>query len=99
MESNVHTSDVDCDFLLSNMQAINLFKLTVELNMPCIQLANYLLGKILVRKFEDKCLKGRIVETECYLGTEDKASQTYNGRYNTYSRFAFSLTDLSDHLY
>lgn len=61
---------------------VNLYKLTEELNLPAIQLANYLLGKVLVRTSENKILKGRIVETECYLGSDDKASQTYNGRYN-----------------
>lgn len=35
-------------------------------------------GKILVRRLENgTLLKGRIVETESYLGGEDKASQTY----------------------
>ncbi|KAJ8925041.1 hypothetical protein NQ315_001212 [Exocentrus adspersus] len=52
-----------------------------ELNKPCVELSKYLLGKILVRKLEDDTiLKGRIVETESYLGGEDKASNTYNGR-------------------
>lgn len=57
-----------------------LYKLTTEINLPALELANYLLGKVLVRNFDNKLLKGRIVETECYLGTDDKASQTYNGR-------------------
>lgn len=52
-----------------------------DLDKPCEELSIYLLGKVLVRKLEDnKILKGRIVETECYLGGEDKASNTYNGR-------------------
>lgn len=52
-----------------------------DLNLPCKQQAIYLLGKILVRKLDDgTLLKGRIVETECYLGGEDKASHSYNGR-------------------
>lgn len=52
-----------------------------DLDKPCKELSIYLLGKVLVRKLEDnKILKGRIVETECYLGGEDKASNTYNGR-------------------
>lgn len=50
-------------------------------NVPCENLAKSLLGKILVRKLDNGILlKGRIVETECYLGGEDKASNTYNGR-------------------
>ncbi|XP_074103411.1 putative 3-methyladenine DNA glycosylase isoform X2 [Cotesia typhae] len=50
-------------------------------NTPCEQLAQQLLGKILVRKLENrKILKGRIVETESYLGGIDKASQTYQNK-------------------
>ncbi|XP_044270088.1 DNA-3-methyladenine glycosylase-like [Tribolium madens] len=52
-----------------------------DLNLPCKQQAIYLLGKILARKLDDgSILRGRIVEDECYLGGEDKASHSYNGR-------------------
>jgi DNA-3-methyladenine glycosylase len=50
-------------------------------NIPCIELAKALLGKVLVRKMYDGCiLKGRIVETESYLGGDDKASISYGGK-------------------
>lgn len=50
-------------------------------DVPCEQLARALLGKILVRRLENgRILKGRIVETECYLGGEDKASHSYGGK-------------------
>jgi DNA-3-methyladenine glycosylase len=50
-------------------------------NVPCEDLAKGLLGKVLVRRLNDGTLiKGRIVETECYLGGDDKASHSYNGR-------------------
>jgi hypothetical protein len=50
-------------------------------DVPCEDLAKGLLGKILVRRLGDgTVLKGRIVETECYLGAEDKASHSYKGR-------------------
>ncbi|XP_051170523.1 DNA-3-methyladenine glycosylase-like [Leptopilina boulardi] len=50
-------------------------------NKPCEELALSLLGKIFVRQLEDgTVLKGRIVETESYIGTVDKASQTYDYR-------------------
>jgi len=50
-------------------------------DVPCEDLAKRLLGKILVRQINDgTVLKGRIVETECYPGGEDKASCSYNGR-------------------
>jgi DNA-3-methyladenine glycosylase len=50
-------------------------------DVPCEDLAKRLLGKILVRRVNDgTVLKGRVVETECYPGGEDKASCSYNGR-------------------
>lgn len=49
-------------------------------NVPCVELAKNLLGTVLVRKFGGSLLKGRIVETECYLGFPDKASHSYQGR-------------------
>lgn len=43
--------------------------------------AEELLGKILVRNIPELgCVKCRITETECYRGTEDKASHAYGGR-------------------
>ncbi|XP_076391142.1 putative 3-methyladenine DNA glycosylase isoform X1 [Megachile rotundata] len=48
---------------------------------PCEELAQNLLGKVLVRCLENgTVLKGRIVETESYLGTIDKASHTYQNK-------------------
>lgn len=44
------------------------------------EVAEDLLGKILVHKVEGKTLKGKIVETEAYMGNIDKASHAYNGR-------------------
>lgn len=64
------------------MSVINSRRLIREdFNKPCRELAAYLLGKIVVRKLEDgTILKGRIVETESYLGGPDKGSHTYNNR-------------------
>ncbi|XP_011875094.1 PREDICTED: DNA-3-methyladenine glycosylase-like isoform X3 [Vollenhovia emeryi] len=48
---------------------------------PCKELAQRLLGKVLVRYLENgTVLKGRIVETEAYLGGVDRASQSYQNR-------------------
>lgn len=60
----------------------NSFKLDRQFfDVPCYNLANFLLGKLIVRKLDDGVvLKSRIVETECYLGGEDKASHSYQGR-------------------
>ncbi|XP_018047240.1 PREDICTED: DNA-3-methyladenine glycosylase-like isoform X2 [Atta colombica] len=50
-------------------------------DIPCEELAQRLLGKILVRYLENgTILKGRIVETEGYLGTMDKASHSYQNK-------------------
>ncbi|TRY89240.1 hypothetical protein DNTS_025404 [Danionella cerebrum] len=50
-------------------------------NQPCTQLAKAFLGKVLVRKLPDGTeLRGRVVETEAYLGGEDKASHSAGGK-------------------
>ncbi|NFE82308.1 DNA-3-methyladenine glycosylase, partial [Clostridium sporogenes] len=43
-------------------------------------LAKELLGKVLVREIDGIKLKGKIVETEAYIGAIDKASHAYGGR-------------------
>lgn len=45
-----------------------------------LTLAKNLLGKILVRKIDEKVIKCKIVETESYIGPEDKACHAYNNR-------------------
>ena len=45
-----------------------------------LTLAKELLGKILVRNIDNMTLRGKIVETEAYIGDIDKASHAYNGR-------------------
>lgn len=45
-----------------------------------LTLAKELLGKVIVRTVDNVILKGRIVETEAYIGEIDKASHAYNGR-------------------
>lgn len=44
------------------------------------RVARELLGKVLVRREGRKCLAGRIVEVEAYLGEGDPASHSYAGR-------------------
>lgn len=39
-----------------------------------------LLGKVLVHQTKDYTVAGRIVETEAYLGPEDKAAHSYGGK-------------------
>ena len=45
-----------------------------------LTVAKELLGKVLVKKDENKILAGRIVEVEAYNGDSDEAAHTYNGK-------------------
>lgn len=45
-----------------------------------LEVAQKLMGKILVSQFNGVLTAGRIVETEAYNGIVDKASHAYNGR-------------------
>ncbi|KAK7004629.1 DNA-3-methyladenine glycosylase [Biomphalaria glabrata] len=49
-------------------------------NVNCEILAHLLLGQNLVRCIGGQRVSGKIVETEAYLGLEDKAAHTYNGK-------------------
>lgn len=44
------------------------------------EIAKKMLGKLIVRKRRGKKIVGRIVETEAYVGPEDKASHSYLGK-------------------
>lgn len=45
-----------------------------------ITVAKELLGKVLVHRTRDYTVAGRIVETEAYLGPEDKAAHSHGGK-------------------
>lgn len=45
-----------------------------------VQIAQELLGKMVVTQWNGATTSGRIVETEAYAGTADKASHAYRGR-------------------
>ncbi|MGG5463254.1 DNA-3-methyladenine glycosylase [Clostridium sp. B9] len=49
-------------------------------NRDTLIVARELLGKVLVRKIDGITLKGRIVETEAYIGAIDKACHAYGGK-------------------
>ncbi len=49
-------------------------------NRDTLVIAEELLGKILVHKTNGKVMKGIIVETEGYLGVNDKAAHSYGGK-------------------
>lgn len=45
-----------------------------------LTVAKELLGKVLVHEIGGKKVSAKIVETEAYMGTEDKAAHFYNGK-------------------
>ncbi|MGM0844769.1 MAG: DNA-3-methyladenine glycosylase [Bacillota bacterium] len=47
---------------------------------PTLQLAKNLLGCLLVKVTEDGLTSGYIVETEAYMGPEDRAAHSFNNR-------------------
>ena len=47
---------------------------------PTLKVAKELLGKYLVRRVGERILSGKIVETEAYIGPQDKASHAYGGK-------------------
>lgn len=46
---------------------------------PTLEVAKQMLGKFLVKEEEQEILAGKIIETEAYIGPEDKASHTFSG--------------------
>lgn len=54
-----------------------------------LQIAQDLLGKIIITKFEGLLTAARIVETEAYIGLTDKASHSFGGR----------RTERNEHMY
>jgi DNA-3-methyladenine glycosylase len=44
------------------------------------EIAKKMLGKFIIRKWRGKKIVGKIVETEAYVGPEDKASHSYLGK-------------------
>lgn len=51
-------------------------------DLDAVTAAPLLLGKLLCRKIEDKILKVKITETECYFGENDTACHAYKGKTN-----------------
>lgn len=51
--------------------------------------AEDLIGKILVRKYDDKIIKARITETEAYIAEIDKASHGYGGKITPRTKIMF----------
>lgn len=51
--------------------------------------AEDLIGKVIVRKYEDKIIKARINETEAYIASIDKASHAYGGKITPRTKVMF----------
>lgn len=49
-------------------------------NRDSIIVAKELLGKVLVHEIDGKRVSARIIETEAYMGVEDKAAHSYQGK-------------------
>uniref|UniRef100_A0A5F9D0F0 DNA-3-methyladenine glycosylase n=1 Tax=Oryctolagus cuniculus TaxID=9986 RepID=A0A5F9D0F0_RABIT len=59
-------------------------------NQPAVPLAQAFLGQVLVRRLADGTeLRGRIVETEAYVGPEDEAAHSRGGRQTARNRAMF----------
>ncbi|MBE3595783.1 MAG: DNA-3-methyladenine glycosylase [Hydrogenibacillus sp.] len=56
---------------------------------PTLELAQALLGKIVVHIAPEGVAAGRIVETEAYLGPHDKAAHSYGGRMTPRTRIMY----------
>ena len=51
--------------------------------------AEDLIGKVLVRKYDDKIVRARITETEAYIAEIDKASHGYGGKITPRTKIMF----------
>ncbi len=59
---------------------------------PTLQIAKELLNKyVVVRKTGKKKLVGKIIETEAYIGPQDKAAHSYKGRITTRNRVEYLI--------
>lgn len=85
-------SKIDLKDFLENIQKLSFN----DYNKKGLTLAQYLLGKILCRFDGNNILLcGRIVETEAYLGVEDKACHTYGNKKTERTRPMFMAAGTS----
>jgi len=63
-----------------NLPIMNVLPVSFFHTQPTLHIAKMLLGKLLISQADGKYTSGRIVETEAYLGIEDKASHAYGNR-------------------
>lgn len=60
--------------------AMNKLPLSFYNTKDVLQIARDMLGKVVVTNMAGQCTSGRIVETEAYIGIEDKASHAFGGK-------------------
>lgn len=58
-------------------------------NRDAREVANDLIGKVIVRNYEGKTIKARISETEAYIAAIDKASHGYGGKITERTKVMF----------
>jgi DNA-3-methyladenine glycosylase len=68
-----------CGEELAQMKAFNILPQEVYA-LPTLQLAKDLLGCLLVKETSEGITSGYIIETEAYLGPEDRAAHSFNNR-------------------
>lgn len=61
---------------------------------PTLDLSRNLLGKILVHETPEGLLAGRIVETEAYMGAEDRAAHSFGNRRTKRTEIMFGKAGL-----
>ncbi|WP_342526406.1 DNA-3-methyladenine glycosylase [Chryseomicrobium sp. FSL W7-1435] len=59
-------------------------------HLPTLELANSLIGKLLVHDTDEGRLSGYIVETEAYMGVLDQAAHSFGGRKTKRTEVMFS---------
>lgn len=74
MAERGHKSDLKIDINLENKLEKSFF------SKDCLSLAKALLGKIIIRKLEQDYICAKIVETEAYIGPEDKACHAFGNK-------------------
>ncbi len=62
---------------------------------PTLQLARSLLGKTLIHQTDEGIAAGRIVETEAYMGPEDKGAHSFGNRKTDRTRVMFEHAGLA----
>jgi len=60
-----------------------------------LQIAKELLGKVLVTNFDGVVCRGRIVETEAYIGLLDKASHSFGGKRTARNEHMYAKAGIS----